>query len=45
VAVCSCELGDRGFKLVGDLQKLKNGFFCHWCGTGRVGLKYGGYMF
>jgi hypothetical protein len=40
--ISSCEVGDRRFKLVGGLQKLKNGFFCHRCGAGEVRLKYGG---
>jgi hypothetical protein len=40
--ICSCEAGDRPFKPVGGFQELKNGFFCHMCGTGRVRLKYGG---
>jgi hypothetical protein len=34
--------GDRRSKLVGGLQKLKNNFFCHRCGTGGVRLEYGG---
>jgi hypothetical protein len=38
----SCEAGDRRFKLVRGPQKLKNGFFCHRCGTGGVRLKCGG---
>jgi hypothetical protein len=32
----------RRFMLVRGLQILKNGFFCHRCGTGGVRLKYGG---
>jgi hypothetical protein len=40
--ISSCEAGDRRLKLVRDLQKLKNGFFCHGGGIGGVRLEYGG---
>jgi hypothetical protein len=36
-----CETGYRQFKLLEGFQELKNGFFCHRCGTGGIRLKYG----